>query len=419
MFTKKSSRIYHFAKIITATCFAFIILFSSLNALAQTPLTFKDSQGRAVTFPFGAASFADRVEERKQGNPPSTAKTHTDPNNTLGVPDYKGGIGSLSLGNNGSVTVEFTDNYLVDMEGPDLWIFEIGPAVESTKLAISKDGRNWIEIGTIKGSTSGIDIAPFVKRGDRFSFVRVTDNNNGGGSYAGADIDAIGAIGSIAREPDDINNNTHNMPKLPTDTSGNGCCNTLRVEKTNGSIEIVDLSNGKRLTNFSNIRSISYDCGGNTSNVNTSRNTDGNSSRQVGGNSDGRPIPQSEIEKDSDFLFVSINGKAVSEATRICNVSLAECGAQRIGYYGYDDLGYFENNDGLREDIFTYRDHNNKSVGVYLLTLTGMQDDSITGERLRLQFFKEGNSWQFYQGGRQFQCGRGNMAGKWTKELCP
>ena len=391
-------------KKITLLAIAFSIALAA-NNFAQTPLTYKDSQGRTVTFPYGEISFADRVVERRQGNPPSTAKTHTDPNNTLGTPDYKSGIGSLSLGRNGSVTIEFTDNYLVDIEGPDLWIFEIGPAVESTKLAISKDGRNWIEIGTIRGSTSGIDIAPFISRGDRFSFVRITDNNNGSGQYGGADIDAVGATGSTRKDSNEMPEN------MPVNTNGSECCNKLKIETFDNRGVIVDLSNGKSLDSFRNVKRVSFAC-------------DNNNSTNTGNRK--LKTPLSEVMDFDDFRFVSINGRAVGEATRPCRKSLLECGTQIIGFYGVEGVGGPADNPNFREETFEYKSDKNKNysegerhVGIYLLTQTGFEDDSLAGERLRLEFVRQGDVWIFVMGGRQFQCARGSNAGQWTKEFCP
>ena len=92
------------------------------------------------------------------------------------------------------------DNVLVDVDGPDLYVFEIGPAIEPTNLAISQDGQEWIEIGKILGGRADIDISAFVEPGRTFHFVRLTDlKKDCGGAWPGADIDAVGAIGSAVR----------------------------------------------------------------------------------------------------------------------------------------------------------------------------------------------------------------------------
>jgi len=57
---------------------------------------------------------------------------------------------------------------------------------------------DWIEIGVVRGQPTGLDIEPYAKPGDYFRFVRMVDVKGGGQSPArGADIDAVGAIGSV------------------------------------------------------------------------------------------------------------------------------------------------------------------------------------------------------------------------------
>jgi outer membrane protein OmpA-like peptidoglycan-associated protein len=79
-------------------------------------------------------------------------------------------------------------------------VFEVGPAIEPTQLAISPDGETWTDVGSISGGTATVDISKVVRPGDRFRYVRVTDLRRGcGGGYPGADLDAIGAIGSTLK----------------------------------------------------------------------------------------------------------------------------------------------------------------------------------------------------------------------------
>ncbi len=220
------------------------------SAFAQ-PLTYKDSQGRDVVFPHGAKSFADRVTSFKPGSPFTSDVRAKDPQKTLGVPDLSDDEfeNYLALGKNGILTVEFTDNYLVNIAGPDLWVFEIGPQVEATDVAISKDGKTWIHVGRVAGATAGIDIGPKVKAGDKFSFVRLIDVNNDMGEWPGADIDAIGAIGSIAREVQQPNRPVvQPQPNQPTvQTATQECKNQLRIEMKDGSVIIVDLDKVERI----------------------------------------------------------------------------------------------------------------------------------------------------------------------------
>ena len=93
--------------------------------------------------------------------------------------------------------VQFTDNVLVNVNGPDLYVFEIGK-IEPTQLEISKDGENWIDIGKIEGGTAYVDIHNFVKPNDSFSYVRLTDIETYS-TVPGADVDAIATIGGALR----------------------------------------------------------------------------------------------------------------------------------------------------------------------------------------------------------------------------
>lgn len=167
-----------------------------------------------VEFPKGAISFADRVVSYnpviKHGNPISLVR---DPSKALGSPDCGFfDLCSVSLGYGGSITLQFIDNFLTGSgnKALDLWIFETGPNVEDTFVDISKDGVTWHSVGKILGGTRGIDIDAFGwGRKDLFSFVRLTDDPNQGNRnrfsaiadiFAGADIDAVGAISSALRE---------------------------------------------------------------------------------------------------------------------------------------------------------------------------------------------------------------------------
>src|SRR5699024_2812469 len=112
----------------------------------------------------------------------------------LGEPDFDKEIdrskGFVSLGGSGELILEFEHVYLVDGPGDDLFIFEIGPAVEPMDVAISEDGVNWVEIGKVEGGQSSVDIEPFVEPGDKFSFVRLIDlRHDVGMPSPGADID--------------------------------------------------------------------------------------------------------------------------------------------------------------------------------------------------------------------------------------
>ncbi|WP_082663917.1 MULTISPECIES: OmpA family protein [unclassified Guyparkeria] len=170
-------------------------------ALAGGPQSYPDGHGGEVTFPLGDASFADAVVHYSSGDPqprPGAAN----PQLALGVPDIaehdNGGYTTLGCG--GELVLTFDDNALIDVPGPDLYVFEIGPDVEPTAMAVSNDGEQWTRIGRITGGKAEIDLAPYVSGDTDFSYVRLVDlKTSCGGKTPGADIDAVGGIGSAQR----------------------------------------------------------------------------------------------------------------------------------------------------------------------------------------------------------------------------
>ena len=154
-----------------------------------------------VEFPDGDLSFADYVVGFS--NTDNVLAPHDDPQNALGLPDYAADDGYYSLGHEGWLILQFTDNSLTTSgdDAKDLWIFEIGGAVENMEVYIGKDLTNWIFLGEVLGQPTGIDIDPIagVVAGDRYSYVKIVDGGNpysSGSPYEGADIDAVGAISS-------------------------------------------------------------------------------------------------------------------------------------------------------------------------------------------------------------------------------
>ncbi len=155
-----------------------------------------------VEFPDGAVSFADSVVSYNPG--PGVSSPHNNPTAALGVPDTGGPGTYVSLGWGGSIILRFLDNSLTTSgdNALDLWVFEIGAAVEPTAVDISTNGADWVSVGNVSGSTAGVDIDAFIGSGvilgEQYSFVRLTDLNQqlSGSPFAGADIDAVGAISS-------------------------------------------------------------------------------------------------------------------------------------------------------------------------------------------------------------------------------
>ncbi|MDG2336323.1 MAG: hypothetical protein P8Q97_19135 [Myxococcota bacterium] len=175
-----------------------------------------------VDFPDGASSFADdslRFDCLHSGGPCATLSQ--EPDWALGPPDNEPGAGQeLTLGRGGLVELRFTDNVLTNSGDStmDLHIFEVGPDVEDTFVAVrptpetglllppgsDADGDGFHEVGKVAGATSAIDLdlmfTGFAAGQLRFDAVQLIDDPDEGnptGTAVGADIDAVGAVSSV------------------------------------------------------------------------------------------------------------------------------------------------------------------------------------------------------------------------------
>jgi len=160
----------------------------------STEDTYIDYRLNMVYLPLGDISFADSVVAFVPGKPKGRA-----PKGSLGP--AQGRLLTLqdcvTLGIKGVLTLYFEDNSITDVNGPDIYVFEIGQ-IEPTNIEISKNGTDWINVGKIEGGTAGLDIHDFVQPGDTFNYIRLTDLDTYSG-MPGADIDAVAAIGGALR----------------------------------------------------------------------------------------------------------------------------------------------------------------------------------------------------------------------------
>ncbi len=156
--------------------------------------TFIDSRKKMVYLPLGNLSFADSVVAFQPGTPEGWK-----PEAALGPAQGMANVyeDCSVLGIDGILTLFFQDNAIIDVNGPDIYVFEIG-VIEPTNLEISKDGKNWITVGKIEGGTAFVDIADYAKPGETFNYVRFTDLDTWS-DVPGADIDAVAAIGGAMR----------------------------------------------------------------------------------------------------------------------------------------------------------------------------------------------------------------------------
>jgi len=163
-----------------------------------------------IDFPGGASSFADEVVSY---NPATGVSGHDNPSMAIGIPDYANNTNYVSLGDEGTLVLKFTDNSLTTSgnENKDLWIFEIGEKFESTDVYISKDGTNWIYTGNTTNYTTGIDIDAYIGPdgiilGEQYNYVKLMDRlpHESDSPTTGADIDAVGAVSSNAALQTDV-----------------------------------------------------------------------------------------------------------------------------------------------------------------------------------------------------------------------
>ncbi len=212
------------------------LLLSSLPLIAQDSTNSDDGKAKKPT------PFIDRIVTFQRGSGGGNGEDKL-PDIVLGPPQGGGtleaGRDVLSLGEGGSITVEFVDNEVVDGPGPDFIVFEnpflAAPGndpnfgfFELAKIEVSFDGETWTEFPYDTGSRKGcaghhpvlanakkneIDPTdPKVSGGDQFDlneigvkvvrFVRITDVQSFGGDdgAAGFDLDAIAAVHSRPRQ---------------------------------------------------------------------------------------------------------------------------------------------------------------------------------------------------------------------------
>lgn len=159
----------------------------------------RDAAGNSVEAPRERAAYWTELVAFEPGRPAAIIEA-SNPREALGMPNYTASIleppRALSLGNGGSIVLKLVGDPLVDLPGPDLFVFESGPSREAVSIEISADGETWTAVGDAPGGSCAVDIGPFVKPSDAFRFVRLRDVLNSGGDsdpWPGAEIDAFAA----------------------------------------------------------------------------------------------------------------------------------------------------------------------------------------------------------------------------------
>jgi len=149
--------------------------------------------------PTPGSPYADRVIAYERGPVQNGMwdQVGNDPGYVLGPPDAVVDPccrGLLALGTGGSVTVEFTDNSIVNGLGPDLSITGDPQNDEHVRVEVSTDGVDWKDLG-IAEEIAQLDLQPV---GLQFAkYVRITDDAVvEGDSNNSAEVDAVEALHS-------------------------------------------------------------------------------------------------------------------------------------------------------------------------------------------------------------------------------
>ncbi len=185
------------------------ILSGQVSTITEfSPLIFGNT-----AFDLGSLAFADAVTEYTPlatGGPAPAAGLDV-ADDALGIPNYSGsgepvaGQGAVSLGRGGRLVLEFNNNLLTGSgdANPDLAVFEVGDS-EEVLVEVSADGNRYTTIGIASAANPLLDIdAAGFNTNSRIAFVRLTDigvQGSQSGDSVGADIDAVGAISSVAAD---------------------------------------------------------------------------------------------------------------------------------------------------------------------------------------------------------------------------
>ncbi len=181
----------------------FFLLISTFLFCQSTEKEYSNGHGGKIKLPLGDISFADKMVRYVPGNPAPAKNTRAQ--DALGLPDFneKTVSGFVSLGIGGELILSFNDNALVNIEGPDLYVFEVGKYIEDTYLSVSKNGKDWKNVGKIGGGNALVDIGDSTQPGEIFTYIRLQDAKSSlltnDKTWPGADIDAVAAIGSVKK----------------------------------------------------------------------------------------------------------------------------------------------------------------------------------------------------------------------------
>lgn len=99
----------------------------------------------------------------------------------------------ISLPKGSFLVLKFTDNFIIDGEGPDLFLKEIGANGERASVYVSNDGKQFTFLGFAKDdSTTALDLA-HINYKQPVQYVKIIGLDNFGGS-PGFDLECVYAL---------------------------------------------------------------------------------------------------------------------------------------------------------------------------------------------------------------------------------
>lgn len=99
----------------------------------------------------------------------------------------------ISLPKGSYLILKFTDNFIIDGEGPDIFLKEVGASGERASVYVSSDGKNFTFLGIAKDdSTTALDLGA-INYKQSVQYVKIIGLDNFGGS-PGFDLECVYAL---------------------------------------------------------------------------------------------------------------------------------------------------------------------------------------------------------------------------------
>jgi len=121
---------------------------------------------------------------------PGAKLEYTDPQEALGDPDLVEKpccSGMVQLGREGTLVLGFTDNSIVDEEGPDFQVVGESARDDYLRVEVSADGTDWYAYPKVEETSGGLDLATVGLK--QVVYIALTDLQPG--TSTGAEVDAV------------------------------------------------------------------------------------------------------------------------------------------------------------------------------------------------------------------------------------